>query len=299
MLTFQGLTICLSGMLMIFIQMADALNLYSLLVSSGVDEGAAKSLKGVFDRGQPLIQMGTIAATSIGLSLVPLISRSRFIMQPEQLTEKIKGALKISMVIGVGASAGLWAIIRPTNIMLFENDSGSSVLGVLGFVILFSSVILTLVAILQGMDQLIFPAAALVVTLPLKYVLNLLLIPRLGTMGAAISTILTLVVVTALLIYKFRKMIEVPLFPANFIKGLLLAAMGMILLLKGYLFVTDRFMMFDGREKAAFQAMSSSIIGGILYLFIIIRCNVFLEKDLDALPMGDKLKLFMARKKRS
>ena len=30
-LIFQGLTICISGMLLIFIQLADALNLYSLL----------------------------------------------------------------------------------------------------------------------------------------------------------------------------------------------------------------------------------------------------------------------------
>ena len=47
-LTFQGLTICISGMLMIFIQMADALNLYSLLVRNGYEKDMAKSIKGIF-----------------------------------------------------------------------------------------------------------------------------------------------------------------------------------------------------------------------------------------------------------
>ena len=45
-LVYQGLTICVSGMLMIFIQLADALNLYSLLVESGIEKDMAKSLKG-------------------------------------------------------------------------------------------------------------------------------------------------------------------------------------------------------------------------------------------------------------
>ena len=64
-------------MLLIFIQLADSLNLYSLLVDSGIGLETAKELKGVYDRGQPLIQLGTVVATSMSLSLVPLITKEK------------------------------------------------------------------------------------------------------------------------------------------------------------------------------------------------------------------------------
>ena len=35
---------------------------------------AAKEWKGVYDRGQPLLQLGTVVANSLSLSIVPLVS---------------------------------------------------------------------------------------------------------------------------------------------------------------------------------------------------------------------------------
>ena len=53
---------------LIFLQLADSLNLYSLLTEAGIHSEEAKGLKGVYDRGQPLIQLGSIVATSMSLS---------------------------------------------------------------------------------------------------------------------------------------------------------------------------------------------------------------------------------------
>jgi len=300
-LIFQGLMICLSGMLMIFIQLADSLTLYSLLVENGMEKDFAKSVKGIFDRGQPLIQLGTIAATSMALSLVPLISRARLAEKSNELQEKIQLSLKVSMVFGLGASAGLWAIMKQTNTMLFENELGSSVLGVLGFVILFTSIISTLIAIMQGLGSLIFPACSVVVLFPLKYSLNVVFIPLFGTMGAAISSLLSLGLVCGLLFLKFRKMTARPLFTWRFIGCVLMATVLMVLFLKGYLFVTDYVVEFFELERlgAAMQSLSAVILGGLLFLLIIIRGRVFLEEELALFPLGSKLIHFLARKDRS
>ena len=64
-------------MLLMFMQLADSLNLYSLLAETGIGSETAKELKGVYDRGQPLIQLGTVVATSMSLSLVPLITKEK------------------------------------------------------------------------------------------------------------------------------------------------------------------------------------------------------------------------------
>jgi O-antigen/teichoic acid export membrane protein len=300
-LTFQGLTICISGMLMIFIQMADALNLYSLLTENGFEKDTAKAVKGVFDRGQPLIQLGTIVAASMSLSLVPLITSARIKKDTSFLQDKIQLAIRISIVIGVGASVGLWAIIEPANIMLFEDKTGSSVLGVLSFVILLSSIITTIIAIMQGLGSLLYPAAAVLATFPLKYILNALFVPVFGTMGAAIATLITLAVVCFLLYVKFKKMQSSTVLTVHFLGTVLTAALMMVLLLKGYLGLTNMIVIPAGTERvmASIQALGCAMSGGFLFLFIIIRGGIFLEKELSLFPFGSKLSLLLPKKNRS
>ncbi|WP_052352734.1 polysaccharide biosynthesis protein [Neobacillus dielmonensis] len=300
-LTFQGLAICLSGMLMIFLQLADSLNLYSLLSSNGIAPDTAKSLKGVFDRGQPLIQLGTVAATSMSLTLVPLITRERLAEKLQFLQHKVRLAVKVSVVIGAGASVGLWAIIRPVNIMLFENESGSSVLGLLSFIIFFTSIILTIVAIMQGLGNLFYPAAAITALFPLKYGLNQLLIPVLHTEGAAISSLLSLGIITVLLWLRLKRSLNIRLLTAGYFLTVLTAAILMLLFLKGYLYTLEEWAGLKewGRTGAAFESLTAVFLGGILFMFIIIRRKVFLEEELGLFPFGSKLIHLMARKDRS
>ena len=300
-LTFQGLTICVSGMLMIFIQMADSLNLYSLLTENGYERDMAKSIKGIFDRGQPLIQLGTIVAASMSLSLVPLITSARIKKDTVFLNDKIQLSIRISIVIGVGASVGLWAIIEPVNIMLFENNAGSSVLGMLSFVILLSSIITTIIAIMQGLGSLLFPAAVVLATFPLKYGLNALFVPQFGTMGAAYATLITLAMVCLLLFIKFNRMQSNLPKTFRFLGPVLAAALMMVLFLKGYLDLTDMITIPNGTERvmAITQALGGVISGGFLFLFIIVRGGVFLEKELSLFPFGSKLSLLLPKKNRS
>lgn len=300
-LVFQGLAICMSGMLMILIQLADAMNLYSLLVLSGVDQESAKSLKGIFDRGQPLIQMGTVAAASLSLSLVPLIASERLRKNTEFLYHKIKLTMQVSFVVGAGASAGLWAIIGPANTMLFENNAGSSVLGVYCLVILFSSIISTLVAIMQGLGNLLFPAIIIMLGFPIKYVLNLLLVPHYLTMGAALATIITLALISLVLSIKLKNSITQPFYSIVFFRTVILAVLLMVLFLKVFLAGTHFFHDLFAYNRLAFalQSVSAVFLGGCLYLWVVAKGNIFSEEDLSFFPFGSKLAWFLQKKDRS
>lgn len=300
-LIFQGLAICISGMLMIFIQLADALNLYSLLLDSGYERNAAKAMKGIFDRGQPLIQLGTVVATSMSLSLVPLISSVRLRKDSDFLIDKIRLGIRIMLVISIGASAGLWAIIEPTNMMLFENKSGSSVLGALSFVILLSSIITTIIAILQGLGYLLFPAIVVLTAFPLKYVFNIFLVPNYGTMGAAIATLITLVIICLLLWLRFKRVQPSSLLTFQFGRTVFAATLLMVLFLKLYLELTDTIAASVGVERliASLQALTAAGFGGFIFLFIIIRGGIFHEKELALFPFGSKLSLLLPKKNRS
>lgn len=298
-LIVQGLAVCISSMVLVFLQMADSLNLYSMLVSSGTDAHEAKVLKGIYDRGQPLIQVGMVVATSMSLSLVPLITGEKLKSNNEFMLDKIQLALKIALFVGVAAAVGLWNIIRPTNIMLFENSDGSEVLGVLSFIILLSTIIITVTSILQGLGIILFPAFVILVSFVVKYLLNMLLIPPLGTMGAAVASCLTLSLIMMTLLGRLRRQVRSPILNKRFILTIGLAALAMFIVLRMYLYITGSISGFsEGRLYSAFQALSAVAVGGFSYLWIVLKGNTFKEKELSMLPFGSKLLFFLPKKNR-
>lgn len=299
-LSIEGFTICISTMLLIFIQLADSLNLYSLLVQSGMGAEEAKKLKGVYDRGQPLIQLGTVVATSMSLSLVPLITREKLQRNNAFLQEKVESALKISILVGAGATMGLWNIIGPTNKLLFENTNGSDVLALLSTLILLGSVIMTITAILQGLGSTVFPALIILSSLAVKYGFNTLLIADYGIMGAAAASILAFLFILVLLIMKLRTMIGTAIINKRFYLITAMAALAMMAVLQLYLFLTNFIYMLGYSERllAGIQAVSAVFLGGAVYVIIILRGRIFKEAELSLLPFGSRLIMFLPKKNR-
>ena len=195
---------------------------------------------------------------------------------------------------------GLWSIIRPTNIMLFENTAGSDVLAVLSLSILLASIIMTVTAILQGLGSIFFPAVAIMGCLVMKYGLNILLVPKLGTMGAAIASILSLLAIVVMLMVKLHKMIEEFLIHKHFYVMISIAAFVMMAVLNTFLQMTDFFYEFGHSKRllASVQALGAVILGGFSYMVIILKSNLFKEDELSLLPLGSKLTVFLPKKKR-
>ncbi|MGG0719535.1 oligosaccharide flippase family protein [Robertmurraya massiliosenegalensis] len=297
-LLIQGFAICISSMLLLLMQLADSLNLYSLLISEGLNVEDAKGIKGIYDRGQPLIQLGTVVATSMSLSLVPLIASDRMKKSVEALQQHIQLAIRVSFVIGLGATVGLMTIMEPTNIMLFENRDGTEVLSIITMTILLSSIIMTLIAISQGLGDTICPAIAVIIGFVCKYSLNLIFVPAYGTIGAAWSSNIALALILLILFIRmrFKRRSSMRLLPMV-LKGIL-AAVAMYIMLKGYLFLSD-FMYPLGHPRliASMQALSAVVIGALNYLFVIIRTNVFTIEELTLLPFGSKIMHLFPRKR--
>ncbi|MCM3093666.1 oligosaccharide flippase family protein [Cytobacillus sp. AMY 15.2] len=295
----QGFAICISSLVLIFIQLADSFNLYSLLLASGLEGEEAKALKGVYDRGQPLVQLGIVVATSMSLSLVPLISKEKLRNQPAFLHGKIRLALKIGILVGAAATVGLWNIIKPANIMLFENSSGSGVLAILSLMILLSSLIITITGILQGLGFIFFPAAAILVGFALKLGLNILLVPSYGTAGAAAASALALAAILFLLIIKLHRYLNISLISMRFLLLTGFAAFIMTIVLQLYLQALAMLPIAEpGRIFSGFQALSGVVLGGLTYLYIMFKGNTFKEEELALLPLGSKLMFLLPKKTR-
>lgn len=295
----QGFAICVSSLLLIFIQMADSLNLYSLLVSSGFNARDAKVLKGIYDRGQPLIQLGTVVATSMSLALVPIITSEKLKRNVESMHEKICLALRIGLFVGVGATIGLWSIMKQTNVLLFENSDGTDVLSLLSLMILFSSMIITMTGVLQGLGITLFPAIIILFGFVAKYMLNMLLIPSFSTMGAAMASCISLSMIMFVLLIRLRLYLKTPILNIRFLTIVGLAAITMYIVLKIYLLGTGLILTF-GHERiiAGIQALTAVAIGGFTYLTIVLRGNTFKNEEIAMLPFGSKLMLLLPKRNR-
>lgn len=285
-LLLQGFTICISSLLLILFQMVDAFTIYAWLVEAGVDAQSAKELKGVYDRGQPLIQLGTVVATAFSLSLVPYIILSKG--KEEQVKEKISLSIRVSIGVGAGAAVGLAWLIKPVNTMLFSNENGYQVLLVLGLSILFCSIALTGAAILQGLGNPYLPALFVGMGIGMKYWLNVILIPSYSTMGAAVSTLMAFAFVAIMMVLSLKRKTGTSIFERMPTIPLLVSIAMMSAALAIYLLLTDSFIG-DSRTLATAQSILGVAIGGTVYLLILIKNHFFTKEELLLLPLGKKL----------
>ncbi len=274
----------ITSLLLILIQLVDALHLYALLLHNGIDEEMAKVAKGVYDRGQPLIQLGTVVATSFALSLVPAIAQAKMNQNEDFIKEKLQISLKLCLVIGAGAAGGLIALIDPINMMLFKDISGSKVLMILSGSILFTSICLTMFAVLQGLGYTFVPSIAVVIGVSFKYFGNIMLIPKYDVTGAAISSLVAYFVV-ALVMMVF---IKVKGFSFPYLRTIGQIGMAIIIMV-----ITLKLgMAYVGPETRAHSMIISLIgvfIGGIVYIVLILKMKVFSHSEIQYIPVVKKL----------
>ncbi|MFD1736906.1 oligosaccharide flippase family protein [Bacillus salitolerans] len=284
-LIFGSLIICITGLTLVLFQLVDAFTLYSLLIQSGVEEQYAKTVKGIFDRGQPLIQLGVVLSTSLSLSLVPAVAKEHKAKDHSSLIANTKFAILVNLIISVGATSGLVAIMKYTNLMLFMDIKGTGVLQVLAFSILFLSISLTHAAILQGLGYIKYPAISVIVGVVLKWILNVMLIPKWGTYGAAFATIMALLLIASINSWILYKRFKLPrLLSLLTYTKILLAGGIMIFVIKGYealffMFVQDD----ESRMFGTIFALSSVIVGASVYFLTLLLMKVFQSTEFELL----------------
>ncbi|QGJ63390.1 polysaccharide biosynthesis protein [Bacillus velezensis] len=294
-LLLYSVTICISSVLMLLIQLVDALNLYSLL-SDGTESHAAKQLKGIYDRGQPLLQLGTVFAVSIAASLVPSISKAVHGNKPFIIKEKATSAVKLCLAVGIGASAGLFCILEPVNIMLFQNSEGTQTLQIFSLSIFFASIALTAAAILQGAGHTVFPAVSVLAGGALKWVLNVWLVPGWGITGAALATVLAFAAVACLNLRRIWSKGWLTNIGGVIVR-LCWCSLLMVFFLLVYMKLWQLFVPVS-RVGAVGESLSASIIGGLLFIYCMIRMKIFTDEELSGLPFGSALSKLKKRREK-
>lgn len=281
-----GVIAALNHMILLLLQFADIFTLVPELINYGYTKKEAMEMKGVFDRGQPLIQFGAVLGSSFALSLIPEITRKKDVSNKETI-QVIKDTLTISFYIAAGATIGLILILPEVNLLLFENKLGTTSLQILMVAILLGSLAVTSNAVLQSYGyykQITFFILGMFI---LKYILNYLFVSQMGIVGSALATILSLLFLSILsLLFLQKKLIDSSFLKMISWRAFLLAtsSMGVSLLMMKY-FLGNH--LIESRLILFVYIMTVVSIGAFIYFILLLRYDALSKRQLKTLPFDN------------
>jgi PST family polysaccharide transporter len=256
-----------------------------LLVASGWGLKEAVVAKGVFDRGQPLIQFASFFSTAISLSIVPAIAEAKAKSEDGTAKERALLALRLTWMLGLPASVGLAVIALPANVMLFKDASGSDTLAILAFAAFFSTLGHASTGILQGLSRVYLPALTLIAGVIVKLSLNLLLVPLWDIRGAAVSTVIAYGCATLLNLLALKRELDLPLKSETALKTVW-AVLWMAAAVFGTMMGIRTLIVdwVDYRTTMMVTSLVSVFVGAVTYFWALFRFGVLTRTDLEKVP---------------
>src|SRR5699024_2188368 len=280
-----GVLATFNHLILLLMQMVDTLTIVPSLIESGFSPVKAMETKGVFDRGQPLIQFGVVFGSSFALALIPNVVRKQSKDTDEQ-TSTIRDAFLFGFYITLGATLGLFALMPETNILLFTNSDGTSSLQILSLTLVLTALLITGAAVLQSIGHIKSIVYSVTGAVVMKYSLNVLLVPILEIGGSVIATVCSMLFLR-LIIFAFvdRKISDLHFFQHIRWKALLVASASMVLYIYVLRFVFLSFVD-PTRWMLLFYILFVIGTGAMLYLVILLRYHVLSDKQIQALPFS-------------
>ena len=199
----KSLYLFLSAGILILFQLIDSFVVFNSLVASGISEVNAMQLKGVFERGLPIVQTATFFVGAIISGMVPQMSKLK---DEKSRHDVFNTAVFFVFALAIPACIGLFVVMDDLNATLFIDNAGSDALRILSIqVVLYAFVFLT-TAVLQQEGKYSQLLVSVLAGILVKLVLTAPLTESLGINGTAISSVSALGVMFLINSVQFRKM---------------------------------------------------------------------------------------------
>ncbi|WP_146553909.1 polysaccharide biosynthesis protein [Rummeliibacillus sp. SL167] len=286
-----SISISMSSLVLLVFQLIDSFTVYSTLRKLGISSLQAMEMKGVYDRGQPLVQVGLVIASSLSLAIVPLVAQASKKRHGQEAERYIQLTYRTSLLFGVAAAVGLILVMPNVNVTLFETPELSDVLSIFVLQIIWLSLIMTLTAILQGLDRLKIPACLLVIGVLVKLCLNKFLILHYGIVGAAWAGNLGLFITAIGLIWYFKKEEKMNLATARFYSGMAFATLAMVFIVLLFTLSVEPliFTSMDGRMRSLLLCICKAGIGAFVFVTMLARMRIVSTRDWYLFPFGRRM----------
>lgn len=220
-----------------------------------------------------LVNIPLTLSMAICTSLIPIISEYYILNRKEEMQSKINIAMKLSAVIALPCTLGMFCLAGPImKLVFFDKYEGIEILRYLSISIPFIIVTQTTTSILQATNHYIRPVINLVIGCVVKIILTAVLvpIPSINVFGAVIASISAYVVVTILnlIALKIKTKCKVSIYE-SFVKPAYAAISMIIVVLFSYNFIMERL------DSNSISCLLSIFMGIIIYMIAILIFKVF------------------------
>lgn len=290
-LLIEGGTLCLLTAMMVLLQLVDSFTVKNGLVASGMGDFAAKSLKGVYDRAQPLVQLGLVVAVAFATSLLPALSEAQHQQRPQAFKRLTTTMMRIALMIASAATAGLIVLMPWINRLLFGNTTGAGMLAVYMLSIILATLIQTYNSVLQSQNSYRLTVVALVAGLVVKCVANHWAVVQFGATGASWLTVISLAVMFGVIWYGSPVELRLGIWSRDFIRKLLGCTILMVAGVQLVVGLLERAwpVLIAGRLAAGVGLLVTIPVGVAIFLGLALGWQLLTVREWLAVPHAEKL----------
>lgn len=282
-----GLLIATSSLMILF-QFIDSFTVYNGLVLSGFTEEMAMSLKGVYDRGQPMVQLGLVIGLGFSTTSLPLLRRQVIEGKWAEWTESAASLLKITMILSGAATVGLVAVMPWMNFTLFTDFSGTDTLQIFVLSVFFASLIYCLHTILQSTGKADNSFMILLIGLAFKIITNQLTVRAMGINGSSLVTVQSLILITILMMQLVRKEVWRTVLANHFFAKLFVILIGLYGLVRGSMTLITSSLELKGRLSSFVLIIVGALIGVVFFLISTLSIKLLNKEELKQIPFLSK-----------
>ncbi|WP_318767155.1 polysaccharide biosynthesis protein [Lactiplantibacillus carotarum] len=288
----EGGTLCLVAAVVILLQLIDSFTVMKGLVFQGQLPDIAKSLKGVYDRGQPLVQLGLVVATSFSATLLPALTNALAKRQLIEFKRHTQAMVHVSLALSMAATVGLIVLMPQINRLLFGSLEGTTALRVYVLSIIFAALITTYTSVLQSLNQYTAMIIGIVAGLATKVTFNYIMVVHFGINGASLVTALSLAVMFAIMWLGSPEDLQQVLLESGYVIKLLAisAAMGIVVLISSHeIQALVGPAMANNRGIAGIITLVGVVLGVIVFVAGAVGARLFSIREWLVLPYGKRL----------
>lgn len=292
-LVSEGLLLVAVSSIMVLLQFIDSFTVYNGLLSAGWGTEIVMTLKGIYDRGQPLIQLGLVVGMGFSMTSLPILRKWAVAHNWEEWLQNAATVLKITMLLSSAATVGLIAVMPWMNETLFTDRLGTNTLQILIVSVLLASLIYAIHMILQSTNTSGNSLLILGAGLGFKLLMNQFIVRYTGIIGSSIVTALSLLIIFLLIAQLLPRDLWRSVMKEKFLLKLGSLLIGMYVLVWGSLSGIEQLLNLSGRTNSLLLTLLGVFIGALFFAVSAIYLNLLDEDALEQLPfrkLTDKLK---------
>ena len=280
----EGLPLRLNGLILPAAVFLDSLLIVRLLGGYGLTRDEAVASYGIYSGAiNSLVNFPVVVVISLAIAVIPLIARSKATRDIGTLKGKATLTVKLALVISLPAALALILLAPQVVGLLYpvfsaeEKRMAARLLAVGAGSVVFLSLTQIYSSLLQAIDRADVAAESLAISMLVRVILIVVLVPSMGILGIAVATLLAYALATTLVLLKW---LQYTGRSENALKTLaLITASGGIMvsaILAPVLLVGN----------PLWSLILSAIVGSVTYLVAVLKLKVFTLGELRSMPLS-------------